>query len=70
MGTPPANVGAARVAVVPGALVPGRVWLVYERLDGGEVAHVRYVGLLPAQDGETAEALMERAAAKVAEERG
>lgn len=46
-------------ATVPGL---GRFWALFERLDAGTVSHARYAGLLPAQEGETAEALTIRAA--------
>jgi hypothetical protein len=64
---PPANLKTETLmltsAELPGS---GRFWALYERLDNGPVAHVRYAGLLPCQDGETPEALLTRARAQLA----
>ena len=62
----PANLRRAgfvlEAAELPGI---GRVWEVWERLDLGMVTHLRYVGILPPAEDESAEGLMERAADKV-----
>ena len=60
--TPPDNLRQTALCLVPAEL-PGlsRFWAVYERLDRGAVAHMRYLGALPGLDGETAEALTIRA---------
>ena len=65
--TPPVNLAQSALVLVPAELPGlGRFWGVYERLDGGAVAHVRYLGVLPGAADETAEALTQRAAAQFA----
>ena len=60
----PANLKLSRLILTPASLPgSGRFWLVYERLDAGDVCHIRYLGLLPAREGETTEAMVSRAAA-------
>jgi hypothetical protein len=58
----PDNLRQSALCLVPAEL-PGlaRFWAVYERLDAGPVAHIRYLGALPGRDGETAEQLTTRA---------
>lgn len=63
---PPANLVTGRLLFAPAAVPPYPFWCVYERLDGGAVAHVRYLGLLPRREDETAEALVSRAGERFA----
>jgi hypothetical protein len=62
----PANLKRAAFLLLPAELPGcGRFWEVYERLDEGQVCHVRYLGALPPlEGGETTEALYDRAQAR------
>ena len=53
MPRPPDNLFLSRFLFCPAELPgSGRFWTVWERLDGGDVLHARYLGLLPDEDGE------------------